>query len=175
MYPNRISTLFKKIVSLGTYKEPKHSEIGTFLLHFRDPPLEYKYLNQPDYMLKYSVLLGWFCAVSLVYMQLANNKWSRNNSRIFEIVTIFTLSMLLFLTWYKKICFWRYSKESHLYSNLSCSLFQIADFLQHNLVMRICVYMYFLLTYILIVAAILVGNYRSWLDNSGLLSLFFVE
>ncbi|KRG06797.1 adenylyl cyclase X E isoform X3 [Drosophila mojavensis] len=131
------------------------SEIGSFLLHFHDSRLEYKYIHQPDYMLKYSVLLAWCCGMTLIYVQLFYNQKKDNFSVYVDIVLIITLSMLLFITWYKKICHWRYSTMLHTYSPFTCFLFKIADSLQRSLINRIGIYMYFIISYFCIIALML--------------------
>lgn len=140
-------------------------EIGTFFLNFRNPALEYNYLHQPDYMFKYSVLLAWCCAMSLIYLHLLFDDKHNSSGLYFDLLTFVTLSLILLLAWYKKICFWRYSMHCHNYSRLSCALFRMADSLQCSLLKRITVYTYFMITYILIVYMILVGSYRFWLDD----------
>ncbi|XP_017862790.1 PREDICTED: adenylate cyclase type 2-like isoform X2 [Drosophila arizonae] len=156
--PNGFSLLFGKLFNLKNHQElPSMSrvEIGTFFLNFRNPALEYNYLHQPDYMFKYSVLLAWCCAMSLIYLHLVVDDKHNSSGFYFDILTFVTLSLILLLAWYKKICFWRYSMHYHNYSPLSCTIFRMVDNLQCSLFKRITVYIYFMITYILIVYMIL--------------------
>lgn len=141
-------------------------EIGTVFLNFRKPALEHNYLRQPDYMFKYSVLLSWCCAMSLVYLHLVSDREHDSVGFYFDMMTFITLSFLLLLAWYKKICHWRYSMHYHNYSSLSCALFYMADNLQCSLFKRIVVYVFFMVTYSAIVYSIQVGSYQFYLDDS---------
>lgn len=140
----------------GPTSSAASSEIGSFLLQFHDPRLDYNYIHQADYMLKYSVLLAWCCEMSLIYVQLMDSLHMNSISFSVVVILIFTSSALLIITWCKKICYWRYSSLSHTYSAVTYFLFKLADGIQHSLIQRIVIYVYFIVSYFCIIAIILV-------------------
>ncbi|XP_023178151.1 adenylyl cyclase X E-like isoform X2 [Drosophila hydei] len=139
----------------GPTSSAASSEIGSFLLQFHDPRLDYNYIHQADYMLKYSVLLAWCCEMSLIYVQLMDSLHMNSISFSVVVILIFTSSALLIITWCKKICYWRYSSLSHTYSAVTYFLFKLADGIQHSLIQRIVIYVYFIVSYFCIIAIIL--------------------
>ncbi|XP_064544820.1 adenylyl cyclase X E-like isoform X4 [Drosophila montana] len=151
---------FKEIFNL--WGKNRHKEyirtrpvIGIYLLHFRDPRLEYGYMHQPDYMLKYSILLAWVFGLTLSYIQYAHDTGMVKLGIIVDGVVILSLSILLFLTWYKKLCFLRYSTQDHKYSRISCCLFRVAESIQRSLIKRIGIYMYTIIAYFGIISVML--------------------
>lgn len=169
-YPNRFSGTLTKILNLFslTKKESASSsrpEIGYFLLHYRNPRLECQYLHQPDYMLKYSVLQAWCTAMSLIYLQLVYDHQLVYGSYFLDGFLVLIFSLLLLLTWYKMICFWVYADRPHRFSDLSLTLFRIADNLQRSLIKRILIYLFFIVAYFAIISVMLVGDDICGLDK----------
>ncbi|XP_030571544.1 adenylyl cyclase X E-like isoform X2 [Drosophila novamexicana] len=129
--------------------------VDFFFLHFRDPRLEYNYMRQPDYMLKYSILLAWFVGISLIYIQLVYHD-SGNLCYYVNIIVFTTMTVPLFITWFKKMCYWRYKKDSHNFSKWACTIFRIAEFMQGNLISRLCIYMSTIIGYFGVISVVLV-------------------
>lgn len=140
--------------------------IGIYLLHFRDPRLEYSYMHQPDYMLKYSILLAWVFGLNLCYIQYVHDSGLVKSGVLVDIFVMLSLTVLLFLTWYKKLCFLRYSTQDHEYSRISCCLFRVAESIQRSLIKRIGIYMYTIISYFCIITVMLVGIISATLSRS---------
>ncbi|XP_064544952.1 adenylyl cyclase X E-like isoform X1 [Drosophila montana] len=144
-----------------TKKKPQNTNnssrpiVDFFFLHFRDPRLEYNYMRQPDYMLKYSVLLAWFIGISLIYIQIVYH--DRGNLYYYvDGIVFITMTVPLFITWFKKMCYWRYKKDSHEFSKWTCKIFRIAEFMQRNLIIRLCIYMSTVIAYFGVITVVLV-------------------
>lgn len=130
--------------------------VDFFFMHFRDPRLEYNYMRQPDYMLKYSILLAWFVGISLIYIQLVYHD-SGKLCYYVNIIVFTTMTVPLFITWFKKMCYWRYKKDSHNFSKWACAIFRIAEFMQGNLISRLCIYMSTIIGYFGVISVVLVS------------------
>ncbi|ALC44268.1 ACXA [Drosophila busckii] len=136
--------------------------LGALCLNYRDARLEYNYIHQPDYMLKYSILLAWFIGICLVYIQMVNSMKNVLVSYLVNITLILTMSSLVFITWYKRLCYWRFAANSdHVFTPFSCFMFRLADRIQHSLPIRICIYMYILVIYYSVISLMLMGCNRS--------------
>ncbi|KRF84840.1 adenylyl cyclase X E isoform X3 [Drosophila virilis] len=158
--PISVKENFKEVFQLwGKDKDKERIRarpvIGIYLLHFRDPRLEYNYMHQPDYMLKYSMLLAWVFGLNLCYIQYVHDSGLVKNGVIVDLVVMLSLTVLLFLTWYKKLCFLRYSTQDHKYSRISCCLFRVAESIQRSLIKRIGIYMYTIISYFSIITVML--------------------
>ncbi|EDW76617.2 uncharacterized protein Dwil_GK15554 [Drosophila willistoni] len=132
-----------------------------YFLHFRDPSLEWKYMRQPDYMYKYSLLFAWCIGVSLVYIQLVDHSGPNIYCFLSDFVVILLLSSFLFVSWYKKICWWRYGKATQGgFGRFSCLMFRIKDTVQKSLSLRISVYLFIIIAYYQILGIIVVDCNR---------------
>lgn len=129
--------------------------IGFLLLDFQDPRLEYNYINQTDYMLKYSILLSWWVYLSLLYVQAVDHHKLKALNYSLDIFCFTFITLILFIAWYKQLCYWRY-RTRHVYSHFSCCLFYIADEIQRNLIFRICIYMAIIIMYFIVLILLLV-------------------
>lgn len=130
-------------------------------LHFDDPVLEYNYIRQHDYLLRFSMLLSWGVGLTLVLIELDYNSRSETLFWVpYEMM--FVLTVLLFITWYKKLCYWRYSQRdgetNEWFSPISCWIFYISEKIQKNLTVRVGIYMYIIVSYILLVSIVLVSR-----------------
>lgn len=137
--------------------------LGIFFLHFSNPRREYDYIRQPDYLLKYSILLSWCIGVGLIWTELQFNTNSLFIWVPYEIMIILTL--ILFITWYKTILYWVYGNYSRGYSKFSCWMFHIVEVIQRNLILRVGIYLYIILSYIALVSIMLVSKER--VDEGG--------
>lgn len=163
VYPNSIKDAILEMFSANKHRESPSSinlEIETLLLHFRDPRLEYKYIHQPDYMLKFSVLQAWCCFMGLSYLQLVYDHDEVEMSYFINIPVMLALSLLLILTWYKRICIWWNSSTNQKPSNFSNAVIKIGENMQRSLIQRICIYMLIMAGYCCIISIILVGSNR---------------
>ncbi|XP_030372668.1 adenylyl cyclase X E-like [Scaptodrosophila lebanonensis] len=144
-------------------EEEKFRDMSLFWLHFRDPSHEWNYMRQPDYMFKISILLAWFIGVSLVVMQLIDQKNPSWITNVIDVVLLVGLSTLLFITWYKTICYCRHGDRelyTLTYSLFSHFIFRSADYIQKSLVVRMCIYMYVIIVYFAILSIMLAGCSR---------------
>lgn len=132
--------------------------LSLFFLHFSNPRLEYDYIRQPDYLLKYSILLAWSFGLGMIF---TGQHFNTNPLFVwvpYEIMIALTL--ILFITWYKKICYWLDRKNLRKYSQFSCWIFHIAEVIQKNLIIRIGIYMYIIVSYTALVSIMLVSKER---------------
>ncbi|XP_023178144.2 adenylyl cyclase X E-like isoform X2 [Drosophila hydei] len=156
--PKGIKDAILEMFSANKHRESPSSinlEIETLLLHFRDPRLEYKYIHQPDYMLKFSVLQAWCCFMGLSYLQLVYDHDEVEMSYFINIPVMLALSLLLILTWYKRICIWWNSSTNQKPSNFSNAVIKIGENMQRSLIQRICIYMLIMAGYCCIISIIL--------------------
>ncbi|KAH8405367.1 hypothetical protein KR222_007428, partial [Zaprionus bogoriensis] len=130
--------------------------MGFFFMHFKDPSLEYDYMRQPDYLLKYSILLSWITAIGLVIREIEYNTTSKLFLYV-PYVMIVSLTVLLFITWYKHICNWHYPENYQKYSSFSCFIFRLVEQIQNSLLVRVVIYMFIIMSYLLLVAVIVVN------------------
>ncbi|XP_068151191.1 adenylyl cyclase X E-like isoform X2 [Drosophila tropicalis] len=136
--------------------------LTVYFLHFQDPSLEWKYMRQTDYMLKYSLLYAWCIGVSLVYIQLVDHSGPNIYCFLSDFMVILIWSSFLFVSWYKKICTWRYGKEAaqHRYGRFSCLMFRIKDKVQRSLSLRISVYLFIIISYYQVLGIIVIDCNR---------------
>ncbi|XP_051861885.1 adenylyl cyclase X E-like isoform X9 [Drosophila albomicans] len=131
------------------------SSIRFYFLDFIDPRMEHAFLRQPDYMLKYSILLAWIICTSLIVIELVYQRTISNTYVFVSSGAMLSFTILLFITWYKKICFWRYPEGGHTYSIISCLIFRIAENIQRSLIKRVAIYMFTVTTYFGIISVML--------------------
>ncbi|EDV58758.2 uncharacterized protein Dere_GG23801 [Drosophila erecta] len=138
--------------------EKVERDLGMFCVAFKDSTLERDYLHQPDYIFKYSVVLGWGIGCCLIYIQYVNNAYLWYTGAIIDTIAFLFLTSLLFICWYKKVCWWRSGKDEHRrYSKLSCAIFNTFEKIQHSFVLRLTVYMMIILCYYLVISLILIN------------------
>ncbi|KAL7734958.1 hypothetical protein ACLKA6_011223 [Drosophila palustris] len=120
--PSRLRDKFKKLFNRKARNEPEkdvddfQASLKFFFLGFTDHRLEYNYMRQPDYMLKFSILFAWCMSLSLISIELVFRHDGEDESYYIGSWVIFSLSILLIITWYKKICYWRYPEDGHKFS-----------------------------------------------------------
>lgn len=155
--PSSLRNKFKLFFHWGDHKEVRikqdenQASLRFFLLDFTDPNLEHNYMREPDYMLKYSILLAWCMSLCLITIELLFRNKAHRTCYYIGSAVILSLSTLLFITWYKKICYWRYSEGDHKYTSISCFLFRISENIQCSLMKRVCIYLYTIIVYFLII------------------------
>ncbi|XP_022216506.2 adenylyl cyclase X E-like isoform X2 [Drosophila obscura] len=139
-------------------KTDSDQPIHNLCLHFNDPVLEWKYLTQPDYMFKYSMLLAWCIGCSLVYVQLVESLDPCDMCIVIDFFAFITLTVLLVIAWYKKICWWMYGRsEKILYDKWNCMIFRAHDKIVRHMTLRICIYIFILTTYFSIIVIIVLN------------------
>nr|NP_620474.2 adenylyl cyclase X B [Drosophila melanogaster]AAF53227.3 adenylyl cyclase X B [Drosophila melanogaster] len=133
--------------------------LGMFCVAFKDSSLEWSYLHKPDFILKYSVLLAWGIGCCLIYIQIVNDKFTICVECIVIDMVVFTfLTSLLFISWFKKVCWWRcVENDSRKYGRVSCKLFKIWERIQHSFVLRVTIYMSIVASYYLLISTILLN------------------
>ncbi|XP_026834758.1 adenylyl cyclase X E [Drosophila erecta] len=139
--------------------EKVNRDLGVFCVAFKDPSLERSYLHKPDFILKYSVLLAWAIGCCLIYIQVVHDKYSICMECIMIDVVVFTfLTSLLFISWYKKVCWWRSAEDEFLkHGRVSCKLFKIFERIQHSFVLRVTIYLTIVGSYYLVISTILLN------------------
>lgn len=130
--------------------------LGLFFLHFSNPRLEYEYIRQPDYLLKYTILLAWCIGASMVFTTMHYNITPHLCWVPYE--TMVVLTIILFITWYKKLCYWRFGSYVRNYSKFSCFIFHISEIIQKQLLLRVVIYMYIIISYGLLIHIMLVSG-----------------
>lgn len=100
-------------------------------------------MKQKDYLFKYHMLLAWLVGNSLVYIQLMLSEhgilcW------VTDFFASLTLTALVFIAWYKKLCWTRYNQRNipHTYGRASCIIFRIHERIQESLTIRIFIYLF---------------------------------
>ncbi|KAH8237288.1 hypothetical protein KR038_009329 [Drosophila bunnanda] len=121
-----------------TTRKPRR-EIGCLCTEFKDPTLERNYLHQPDFTFKGSILLAWVTGVCLIYVEIMTNVcW---DCIAINVVTFGVLTFLLFIAWYKKICWWKNSQKTLQYGRFSCCVFRLYEKIQCSTFLRIFCYL----------------------------------
>lgn len=130
--------------------------LGLFFMHFSKPRLEYDYIRQPDYLLKYTILLAWCIGTSMVFTVLHYNTSPYLCWVPYAVMVVLTI--ILFITWYKKLCYWQFGSYPRVYTKFSCFIFHIAEAIQKKLILRVVIYMYIIISYGLLVHIMLVSR-----------------
>ncbi|KAH8405400.1 hypothetical protein KR222_011030, partial [Zaprionus bogoriensis] len=127
-----------------------------FFMHFKDPSLEYGYMHQADYIIKYTILLSWITAIGLVIREIEYSTSSELSLHL-PYALLGSLTVLLFITWYKHICNWNYPENYEKYSSFSCFTFRLVEQIQNSLIVRVVIYMFIIMSYSLFVAMLVVN------------------
>lgn len=130
--------------------------IDLFFLQFKDPHLEYNYMHQPDYLLKYSVLLSWWVLVTLIFEQESNIHIE--HAHTISYISFGIYSLVIFIIWYKQLCFWLFGPYKSNYTKLSCMLFHFIEEIQKNLIARLIIYVLTVISHFAILADLMVGT-----------------
>lgn len=154
--------------------EKVERDLGIFCVAFKDKSVEWNYLHQPDYIFKYSVALGWGIGCCLIYIQSVNNSDIFYTGVVINIIAFFVLTFLLFICWYKKVCWWHSGQnEQRSYGKLSCAIFHLFEKIQHSFVLRLTVYMMIILCYYMVISLILVSYATTHVFNIYIYIHFF--
>ncbi|KAH8419578.1 hypothetical protein KR222_006972, partial [Zaprionus bogoriensis] len=129
--------------------------MDTVFLQFKDPRLDFYYMRQPDYLLKYSVLLSWCVHLTLVYEQ-ENEFYGEEGCQVVVLITFTSLTILLIIFWYKELCIWKFGLQEKRYSAISCLIFKIVESAQRSLLTRFCIYMATITAHFAIISTMLV-------------------
>ncbi|XP_002133012.2 adenylyl cyclase X E-like isoform X1 [Drosophila pseudoobscura] len=142
--------------------------VTKFCLVYRDSNLECKYLHSPDLMFKYSMLLAWSMGCSLAYIQLlTQNRNLLLEAIVLDAVVLTCLTVLLVISWYKKLCWLRYGNnenDRHRFGKLSCCIFRTSEKIQASLSLRICIYLFIICAYNSMICIVLMGCDREELE-----------
>ncbi|KAH8234023.1 hypothetical protein KR032_010957, partial [Drosophila birchii] len=135
------------IVHREALKDPLIKKMD-ICLTFYDNELEKAYLKQSDYLFKYHILLAWFTACCLECVQIMDISNLCLACCVVKTIMFMLLTALTFLSWYKQICWMRYGKKNkpHKYNRISCTIFRIHEKLQKSLTVRICTYLYVIMS-----------------------------
>lgn len=156
-FSHSIKKIILELFSWRTDSTAANAPLNFASLHLDNSTLEYDYIHQPDYLLRFSILLSWLVGLSVVLMEFDYNASSESFFWVpYEMM--FVLTVLLFITWYKNFCYWRYSLDNVWYSPTSCWIFKISETMQKNLTIRVAIYMYILVSYIVLVSIVLVSR-----------------
>ncbi|XP_034655456.1 adenylyl cyclase X E-like isoform X1 [Drosophila subobscura] len=149
-------------------EETFRRNISSFCLFFRIRNWEMLYMREPDVMLKYSIALSWVIYMGLLTIQLLS-KDARFHYWYIDGTTIILLTMLLIVSWYKKlwIMYMSDAEVSVPTSRLSGFLFNMSDRMQRNVVLRIVIYFLIIFSYCAVAAMQVVGcsNDDDYEDN----------
>lgn len=153
--------IHRLITMFGSEKKSKkylasRLRVNFLFLQFKDPHLEYNYMHQPDYLLKYSVLLSWWVLITLIFEQESN--FEVDHTHTTSLISFATYSSILFIIWYKQLCFWLFGPYKSNYSSMSCMLFRFIEKLQRNLIGRLIIYVITVITHFTILADLMVST-----------------
>ncbi|XP_065723990.2 adenylyl cyclase X E isoform X4 [Drosophila suzukii] len=136
--------------------EKSQHDVGMFCAAFKDSSLEWSYLHQPDFIFKSSMLLAWGIGGCLIFIQIACNRLVCVECIVLNAIAFSFLTSLLFIAWYKKLCWWQYGHNNNKkYSKLSCIVFQLLEKIQHSFLLRITIYIMLIVCYYIVIALIL--------------------
>ncbi|KAH8233908.1 hypothetical protein KR032_003210, partial [Drosophila birchii] len=112
-------------------------------LTYHDPNLEKPYLKQRDYFSKYYMLLAWVVGLGEIYIQIMGAEEICIWCIILDCFVALFLTVVTFMSWYKKICWMRYDRknEPHNYNRISCTIFRIHEKMQKSLYLRVCTFL----------------------------------
>ncbi|XP_017127832.1 adenylyl cyclase X E isoform X3 [Drosophila elegans] len=130
-------------------EETFRRNISSCCLFFRIRNWEFQYMQEPDVMLKYSIALSWVIYMGLLTIQLLS-KDARYHYWYIDGTTIVLLTMLLIISWYKKLWI-MYMSDADVSSpngRISGLLFRLSDEMQRNVVIRIVIYFLIIFSYI---------------------------
>ncbi|KAH8282108.1 hypothetical protein KR054_005453 [Drosophila jambulina] len=138
----------------GETPQKYRREIGLLCTTFKDSSLEKNYLQQPDYIYKRSILLAWIIGVCLIYIQLLGNV--SKECIVVDVLVFVFLSCLLFISWYKKLCWWKNGRNEYKeYNKFSCLIFRMHEKILLSLFLRIAVYLLIVMCYLTVLLMIL--------------------
>ncbi|XP_039502617.1 adenylyl cyclase X E [Drosophila santomea] len=140
---------------------PAHQQLN-ICLTFNDPALERAYLKQTDYMFKYSIILSWCVGCSLVYIELMDTQVVCPSCFILPAIVAILQGILTFIAWYKKYCWTRYGQHGvpHHYNRFSCFIFKVHDKIINSLPIRICIYLFLVISSFFVMCVIVMSCKR---------------
>lgn len=145
------------------------SNITSVCLFFKDWRWELMFMKQPDFMLKYSVLVSYITLLCAIIMQAVNSSWvqldrisfrlqltnnefaCRQTVAFWALVSVSNVLMLLLLAlvWYKKLWIMFISKTefSRPKQKFSKWLYKLSDRIQRNILVRSSIYLMVIITH----------------------------
>ncbi|XP_017105287.3 adenylyl cyclase X E-like isoform X2 [Drosophila bipectinata] len=133
--------------------------LSNLCLTYKDKEMEKLYINQRDYIFKYSMLLAYLIGCLLVILQFDSNTSRCILCTIVNYLIIIFFGILTFIAWYKKMCWTRNQikpKRNRVYNRFSCFLFYLINKIQENLEIRVGLYIFITLSHGTIIALILI-------------------
>ncbi|EDV50278.1 adenylyl cyclase X E isoform X1 [Drosophila erecta] len=139
-------------------EETFRRNISSCCLFFRIRNWELQYMKEPDVMLKYSIALAWVIYMGLLTIQLLS-KDARYHYWYIDGTTIILLTILLIVSWYKKlwIMYMSDADVSSPSSRLSGFFFRMSDEMQRNVVIRVVMYFLIIFSYCAVAIMQVVG------------------
>ncbi|KAH8250808.1 hypothetical protein KR038_003498, partial [Drosophila bunnanda] len=152
--------MFPCCARYGEVSPKSEQEIGLLCTMFKDSTLEKHYLQQPDFIFKRSILMAWLIGVCLIYIQLLGN--SSTECIVVDVFVLLFLTCLLFISWFKKVCWMMYRHdEDKVYNKFCCLIFCIHERILHSLFLRITCYVLILMSYLTVLLMILTNCVRA--------------
>ncbi|XP_041632046.1 adenylyl cyclase X E-like [Drosophila kikkawai] len=123
-------------------KDPLNSQMD-ICLTFYDTDLEKPYLGQSDFLSRYYFIMAWSVGAGSIYIQIMNSENIELWCLVVDSLMLVFLTVMVFILWYKKICWILYGKKNkpHTYNRLSCLIFRIHEKIQESLTIRICTFL----------------------------------
>ncbi|XP_068142112.1 adenylyl cyclase X E isoform X1 [Drosophila tropicalis] len=134
-------------------EESFRRNISSCCLLFRNRKWEQQYVLEPDIMLKYSIALSWVIYIGLLSIQLLS-KDPKYHYWYIDGTTIILLTMLLIVSWYKKLWIMYVSdaEQALPHSRISHFIYNMSDVMQRNIVLRIAIYFLIIFSYCAVAA-----------------------
>ncbi|XP_032311436.1 adenylyl cyclase X E isoform X2 [Drosophila ananassae] len=153
--------------------------ISPVCLTYRDKDMENLYLNQKDYIFKYSMLLAYCIACLLVILQFDSHTAVCYLCTTVNTFVLVSFGILTFIAWYKKMC-WSLnqvrSREDPTYNKFSCFMFYLVTGIQHTVAVRIGIYLFITISHGIIIALIMIlCNQNSYILNEIEAKVFHYE
>lgn len=145
------------------HREPETNapNISSECLTYRDKEMEKLYINQRDYLFKYSMLLAYCIACLLVILQFDSHTSVCYLCTAINTVVIVSFGILSFIAWYKKMCFTVNqikSRDNPTYNRFSCFMFHLVTEIQNTVEIRVGIYLFITLSHGTIIALIMVST-----------------
>lgn len=111
-------------------------------------------------MFKYNILLVWIVGLCLLMIQLADTNGVCAICICLDFFVMLSMFLFTFISWYKKICWWRKGKRNprYIYDRFSCFLFYIYESIQGSLLIRVFIYLFVTSSNCVVVGIILVSH-----------------
>ncbi|KAH8329387.1 hypothetical protein KR074_009576, partial [Drosophila pseudoananassae] len=133
--------------------------VSNLCLTYKDKEMEKLYINQRDYIFKYSMLLAYLIGCLLVILQFDSHNSGCYLCTLVNYMIVIIFGILTFIAWYKKMCWTRNQmkpKKNRVYNRFSCFLFYMINKIQDTLEIRVGLYLFITVSHGTIIALILI-------------------